>query len=102
MSYFEGHPSVEVCSPVSALGFHISLAACSITFNYPPCQPTDSVCLLALVITGFREQVIRSWLHRHPGSLLTPQELWDGAGFPLLPAFIPASLRPNVQFEATL
>lgn len=61
---------------VPALCFHISLtglAACSITFNYPPCQRTDSGCLLALVITGFRGQVIRSWLHCHSVRLLRPQ-----------------------------
>lgn len=80
----EGRTSVEACSLVSALCFHISLAACSITFNYPPCQPPDSGCLLALVITGFREQVIRSRSRRHPGSLLRPQALWDGRAFPLL------------------
>lgn len=59
-----------------ALGFHISLAgqaACSITFNYPPCQQTDSTCLLPLVIGGFRGQVIRSWLHCHPTNLPRPQ-----------------------------
>lgn len=80
----EGRTSVEACSLVSALCFHISLAACSITFNYPPCQPPDSDCLLALVITGFREQVIRSRSRPHPGSLLRPQALWDGRAFPLL------------------
>lgn len=61
------------------LCFHISLvgpAACSITFNYPPRQRTDNGCLLALVITGFRGQVIRSWLHCHPVTLLRPQEAY--------------------------
>ncbi len=68
--------SLVPCCLVPALCFHISLAglaACSITFNYPPCQQTDSACLLALVITGFRGQVIRSWLHCHPVRLLRPQ-----------------------------
>lgn len=107
MLHFTNRPALKArppwrCAPLSLLCFHISLAACSITFNYPPCQPTDSGCLLALVITGFREQVIRSCLHRHPGSLLGPQPLRDGRGLPLLPAFILARLRPNVQFEATL
>lgn len=67
------------CCLVPALCFHISLAglaACSITFNYPPCQQTDSACLLALVITGFRVQVIRSWLHCHPVRLLRPQRAY--------------------------
>lgn len=61
------------------LCFHISLvgpAACSITFNYPPRQRTDNGCLLALVITGFRGQVIRSWLYCHPVTLLRPQEAY--------------------------
>lgn len=69
-----------------SLYFHISLAglaACSITFNYPACQWTDNACLLALVITGFRGQVIRSWLHCHPVTLLSPQEAYGQEGSPL-------------------
>lgn len=64
------------CCLIPALCFHISLAgraACTISFNYPPCQRTGRACLLALVITGFRGQVIRSWLHCHPVRLLRPR-----------------------------
>lgn len=56
--------------------FHISLAwlaACGVTFDYPPRQRSDGACLLALVIIGFRGQVIGSRLHRRPVSLLRPQ-----------------------------
>lgn len=76
MSYTEAQTSVVACYLVPALYFHISLAglaACSINFHYPPCQQTDSACLPSLVITGFRGQVIRSWLHCHPVRLLRPQ-----------------------------
>lgn len=76
MSCTEAQTSVVACYLVPALYFHISLAglaACSINFHYAPCQQTDSACLPSLVITGFRGQVIRSWLHCHPVRLLRPQ-----------------------------
>lgn len=84
MACFEAQTSVVLCCLAADL-FHISLAglaACSITFNYPPCQQTDIACLLALVITGFRGQVIRSWLHCHPVRLLRLQEAYGMEEFP--------------------